>query len=407
MTVVNARELKQQRAALKAEARQILDRAEQEKRDLTAEEEQTFDRLMADAEAIGKRIERLERLASLPSGDDVPEPIAGRRGQPGAAPGSVGRDDLRASAEYREAWHSYVRRGMSGMLPDELRMLQEVRALSTTSDPEGGYLVPTEFERTLITALTDQNIMRRLASVVTSGTDRQIPVVTQRPSFTWLGESQTFTETDIRFGTRLIGAHKVGGIILVPEELLADSAFDLEAFIRQEFGLAASVAEEAAYVNGTGVGQPTGIVVDAEVGVTAAANNAITADEVIDLFHSLKRPYRSRATWLAADATVKAIRKLKDSNGQYLWQPGLVQDRPDTILGRPVDVSDYVPAIGAGNKSLLFGDFSYYRIQQRAGISMQRLVERYADKGQVGFRAWMRVDGKLLLTEGVKALKHP
>ena len=196
-------------------------------------------------------------------------------------------------------------------------------------------------------------------------------------------------------------------MIKVSEELLNDSVFDLESYIAREFARRIGTKEEEAFFTGDGTGKPLGILAasgGAETGVTAASATAVTADELIDLFYSLKSPYRKNAVWVLNDSTIKAIRKLKDNNGQYLWQPSLVAGTPDTILGRPVKTSAYMPAIAAGAKTIAFGDFSYYWIADRQGRSFKRLNELYAANGQVGFLGSQRVDGKMILPEAVKVL---
>ena len=196
-------------------------------------------------------------------------------------------------------------------------------------------------------------------------------------------------------------------MIKVSEELLNDSVFDLESYIAKEFARRIGAKEEEAFFTGDGSGKPLGILAaagGAETGVTAASSTAVTADELMDLFYSLKSPYRRNAVWVLNDSTIKAIRKLKDNNGQYLWQPSLVAGTPDTILGRPVKTSAYMPAIAAGAKTIAFGDFSYYWIADRQGRSFKRLNELYAANGQVGFLGSQRVDGKMILPEAVKVL---
>ena len=126
----------------------------------------------------------------------------------------------------------------------------------------------------------------------------------------------------------------------------------------------------------------------------------------MDLFYSLKSPYRRNSSFLMNDSTVKAVRKLKDSTGQYLWAPSIKENTPDTILGRPIYTSSYVPAIAAGAKSVAFGDFSYYWVADREGRVFKRLVELYAATGQVGFLCSQRVDGKLILAEAIKVLQQ-
>ena len=142
----------------------------------------------------------------------------------------------------------------------------------------------------------------------------------------------------------------------------------------------------------------------AELGVTANGT-AITFDDVIDLYHSLRIPYRRKAVWLLNDSTIKALRKVKDNNGNYIWQPSVTAGTPDTILNRPCYSTSFAPELAAGNRPMLFGDFSYYWIADRESRSFKRLNELYAANGQIGFLASQRVDGMLMLKEAVKALE--
>lgn len=281
-------------------------------------------------------------------------------------------------------------------------------ALQVGTDTEGGYLVPDEFEKTLIEALEEENIFRKLATVIkTSSGDRKIPVVASKGSASWVDEEGLIPESDDSFGQVSIGAYKLGTLIKVSNELLNDSVFNLEAYISKEFGRRCGAKEEEAFFNGNGTGKPTGILdatYGAETGVTADAVDKITADEIIDLFYSLKAPYRKRAVWVLNDSTVKAIRKLKDGNGNYLWQPALTEGTPDTILGRPVYTSAYMPSIAAGARTVIFGDLSYYWVADRQGRTFKKLSELYATTDQTGFMATQRVDGKLILREAVKVL---
>ena len=232
-------------------------------------------------------------------------------------------------------------------------------------------------------------------------------MVATKGTASWIDEEGAFTEGDDSFGQVSIGAYKLGTMIKVSEELLNDSVFDLESYISREFARRIGTKEEEAFFTGDGSGKPLGILAatgGAETGVTAASATAVTADELMDLFYSLKSPYRRNAVWVLNDSTIKAVRKLKDGNGQYLWQPSLTAGTPDTILGRPVKTSAYMPAIAAGAKTVAFGDFSYYWIADRQGRSFKRLNELYAATGQVGFLASQRVDGKMILPEAVKVL---
>lgn len=283
-------------------------------------------------------------------------------------------------------------------------------ALQIGTDTEGGYLVPDEFERTLVEALEDQNIFRTLASVITTSSgDRKIPVVATKGTASWVDEEGSIPESDDSFGQVSIGAYKLATLIKVSEELLNDSVFNLEAYISKEFARRIGNKEEEAFFTGDGTGKPTGILAatgGAQIGITTAGATAITMDEVLDLFYSLKASYRNRAVFVMNDATVKAIRKLKDGQGQYLWQPSLQAGTPDSILNRPLYTSSYVPAIEAGAKTIAFGDFSYYWVADRQGRMFKRLNELYAVTGQVGFVTTQRVDGKLILPEAIKVLQQ-
>ena len=231
--------------------------------------------------------------------------------------------------------------------------------------------------------------------------------MTSHGSAAWLDEEDALTESDEVFGQTSLSAYKLGTFLKVSDELLNDSVFDLPSYISTEFARRIGAKEEEAFFTGDGSGKPLGILAaagGAQTGVTAASATAVTADELIDLFYSLKSPYRRNAVWVLNDATIKAVRKLKDGNGQYLWQPSLVSGTPDTLLGRPVKTSAYMPVVAAGAKSIAFGDFGYYWIADRQGRSFKRLNELYAATGQVGFLASQRVDGKLILPEAVKVL---
>lgn len=397
MGVNKIQELRGKRAKLIKEIREILEKEETEKRDLTQEELEKIQRMDKDIEKLEVQIRNEERAAGL-EGVFGGGPQAG--GQEDPQNEGEERKNPRATEEYRKAFESYVRRSHSGMFPEE------VRALNIGSDPDGGYLVPDEYHNELVEALSEQNIMRGLARTIQTGSgDRLIPLVVDRGEAQWIGESDNYPESDAEFGRATLGAHKLARITRVTEELLNDSMFDIQAFLIDTFRRTFGDAEERAFISGTGTGQPTGFLNDAQTGVTSAVGDAVTPDELIELYHALRVPYRPRATWVVNDSTILAIRKLKDSSGNYLWQPGLQAGQPDRILGRPVAQSRFMPELGTGNKAIAFGDFSYYWIADRQSIGIQRLVELYAAQGQVGFRMFMRTDGKLILPEAVVTLE--
>ena len=394
-------ELREKRAKAWDAAKAFLDAKRGSDGLLSAEDTATYEKMENEVVALGKEIERLERQAviDLELSKATSNPITN-------APSKVAEEKTgRASAEYKKAFWSAMRTRAGEGLDPNVR-----NALQIGTDSEGGYLVPDEFERTLVEALEDENIFRTLANVITTSSgDRKIPVVATKGTAAWIDEEGTIPESDDSFGQVSIGAYKLGTLIKVSEELLNDSVFDLEAYISREFARRIGNKEEEAFFTGDGSGKPTGILAatgGAQVGVTTASATSITMDEVLDLFYSLKAPYRNRAVFVMNDATVKAIRKLKDGQGQYLWQPSVQAGTPDTILNRPLYTSAYVPTIAASAKTIVFGDFSYYWVADRQGRVFKRLNELYAVTGQVGFVATQRVDGKLILPEAIKVLQQ-
>lgn len=395
-------ELRNQRAKAWEDAKKFLDSHRNDKNILSNEDTQKYERMEQEIVSLGKEIEREERIASFERELNMPinSPLTSRPNSNLEKEGKTGR----GSKEYTKAFWSHIR-SRDGIVTPEIR-----NALQLGAETEGGYLVPDEYENTIIQALAEQNIFREMAhNIRTSSGDRKIPIVTSKGTASWIEEEGIVPESDDAFGQITIGANKLGTMIKVSEELLSDSVFDIEGYISNEFVRRIGEKEEDAFINGDGSHKPLGILSNtggADVGITAASSTALTADEVIDLYYSLKAPYRKNAIWLLNDSTIKAIRKLKDSNGQYIWQPGIVANSTDTILGRPVKTSSFMPELVAGNKTIAFGDFSFYWIADRSNISFKRLGELYAPSGQVGFLGSERVDGKLTLAEAIKVLKQ-
>ncbi len=392
-------ELREKRAKAWETAKAFLDTKLGTDGMVSAEDTATYDKMEADVVALGKEIDRLEKQEALDR--ELSKPLNAPLTVKPAVPGMDSKTG-KASDEYKKAFWNVMR--------SKNPHYDVLNALQIGTDSEGGYLVPDEFERTLIQSLEEENIFRKLAKIIqTSSGDRKIPVVTTHGSASWLDEEELYPESDEVFGQTSIGAYKLGTFIKVSDELLNDSVFDLQSYISTEFARRIGSKEEEAFFVGDGSGKPTGIFAASgggQVGVTTATATAVTVDEVLDLFYSLKSPYRKKAVFIMNDTTVKAIRKLKDGQGQYLWQPSLTAGTPDTILNRPVYTSAYVPAIAASAKTIAFGDFGYYWIADRQGRSFKRLNELFATTGQVGFMATQRVDGKLILPEAIKVLQQ-
>ena len=389
-------EMRQKRGDLWDKAKAFLNEHADANGMMSAEDTATYERMEKEIDNFGiaidrqERAERLEREMNAPTSDI----LSSRPEKP------VPDKQDRASDEYRDAFWKMVR--------DRSAHYTVFNALQIGTDSEGGYLCPDEYERTLVQALEDENKLRSLCKVIrTSSGDRKIPLVASHGTASWVDEEGAIPESDDAFGQITLGAHKVASIIKVSDELLQDSVFDVEGYIATEFARRVGDAEEAAFINGDGSGKPYGMLHDtngAATGVTAASATALTADELIDLVYSLKAPYRKRALFLFNDQTIKAIRKLKDGNGQFLWQPGLQVSQPNTLLGYRYETSTHMPLIGAGAKPVLFGDMSSYWIADREGRSIKRLNELYASTGQIGFRVTQRLDARLVQQEGMKCL---
>ncbi|MEG1195124.1 MAG: phage major capsid protein [Clostridia bacterium] len=390
-------ELRKKRGEVWDRAKAFLDAHTAENGLMNAEHTTEYERMEQEVVDLGHAIEREERAMELERelNASISPDLASRPQQKQSAKQGL------ASDAYKDAFWKQMR--------DMERRNPEIRnALQIGELTEGGYTVPDEFEHTLVQALEEENIMRGLVHVITTSSgDRKIPLVTSKGSAQWVEEEAAIPESDDAFGQITLSAHKVGSMIRISEELLHDSAFDLAAYITGEFARRVGAAEEEAIISGNGTHKPTGLLhatLGAETGVTAAAAAALTADELIDLQHSLKAGYRRKACWIMNDASVKLLRKLKDGNGQFLWQPGLLLGQPDTLLNQKVLTSNYMPLPAAGNKAILYGDYSYYWLADREGRSLQRLNELYADKDQIGFKITQRVDGRLILREAVKCL---
>ena len=392
-------ELREKRAKAWDAAKAFLDTKRGSDGLLAAEDVTTYEKMEADVVNLGKEIDRLERQAALDAELNKPttDPLTSK-------PTQAGSDQKtgRASDAYKKAFWNAIR--SKTPRPEILNALQE------GTDSEGGYLVPDEFERTLVQKLTAANVLRPLCHVIqTSYGDRKIPVVASKGTADWVDEEGTYPLSDDTFSQVVLGAYKLATMIKVSEELLSDSVFDIEGYVSEQFGKRIGDKEEDAFLTGNGVSKPIGILHTtggAEVGVTTAGVAAITGDELIDLVYSLRAPYRKSAVFVLNDTTVKLLRKLKDGDGQYIWRPGITENAPDTILGHRIVTSEFMPGVSAGNKSIAFGDFSYYWIADRQGRTFKRLNELYATTGQIGFLASQRLDGKLILPEAIKVLQQ-
>lgn len=400
---MTAQELRDKRGKAIADARALIDASGE--KGLSKEDAAKYDAFMADAKAAK---DQLERLAELEGEEAILKDMADSRNHAPAIARTEApkpdewRGEMRlsmsnrqrqavSSPEYRQAFWSGVRCGF-------MNMGTEQRALQVGTDSEGGYLVPDEFERSIIETKDIPILMRPLVSVMGSVSgDKLMPIETSIGSGAWTGEEAGLTASDVAFGQKKFSPWKWTTLIKWSVELQQDAFFDLEGYIRRIFTRRSNLAEDAAFVAGNGAGKPLGLNQSGTAGVTAAAVDSVTADELNQLKYALAQQYRSQATWITADSTVGAISRLKDGNGQYLWRPGLTEGTPDTLLGRPIYGTTNIADMATGVKSVFFGDLSYYQIVDRAGIGFQILRELYAANGQVGALMYKRTDGAYLL----------
>ena len=386
---MNILELYDKRAKAWEAAKAFLDSHTDKDGNLSAEDAAAYDKMEKEVVELGKSIDRLQRQQAIDNELSRPTsaPITN-------APKNSKPAGFRASNEYKAA--------MLTALRTEFRQVSDV--LEEGTDANGGYLVPEEYDRRLIDVLNEENIMRSLATKITTSGEHKINVAANKPAAAWIEEGGAIQFADATFDQKLMDAHKLHVAIKITDELLYDNAFGLENYIITQFGKALANAEEDAFLNGDGNGKPKGMLVDAETGVTTSGAS-MTSDDIIDLIYSLKRPYRKNASFMMNDSTIAAIRKLKDNNNNYIWQPAYQAGEPDRLLGYTLHTSAFFPEKAAGKVALAFGDYSYYNIGDRGSRSMQQLKELFAGNGMVGYLMKERVDGLLLLPEAVKVLK--
>lgn len=382
-------ELREKRNKAWEAAKAFLESHRTEKGTLTAEDDATYTQMEQEINDLGKEIARLERQEALEAELNRPvnQPLTTK---PGSGRGEEPKTG-RASDEYRKAMLDAFRSNFKRVS----NILQE------GVDADGGYLVPEEYDHRLIDTLSEENIMRRLATTITTSGEHKINIAATKPAASWIEEGGALTFGDATFSQILLDAHKLHVAIKVTEELLYDNAFNLEGYILDQFGKALANAEEDAFLNGDGTGKPLGLFAATGGGTVAGTlTAAIKSDDMLDLVYALKRPYRKKASFIMNDKTLSSLRKLKDNNGAYIWQPSYQAGEPDRVLGYAVHTSAYAP-----EDAIAFGDYKYYNIGDRGTRSFSELRELFAGNGMIGYVAKERVDGKLILPEAVQILK--
>lgn len=403
MTPEYIRRLHEQRMSAWESAKEILDRAAGEKRELTAEEDASYLRANADIDALDERIkaetEREERdRASAETFERLREqPVEDKR--------QAGR-----SEELRN-WLT----GKTGKRAMEVRPDAPVdwRTLSKGTASAGGNTVRTSFYEQLVQHMIEvSGVLNAGPTVLTTATGEalQIPKTTAHSSSASIvAEAGTLSANEPTFGQVTLDSYKYGFLMKITHELANDTSVDLEGYLSMQAGRALGNGFGAHLVTGTGSSQPNGVLTAATLGKTGSASvaGAFTGDDIIDLFYSVIAPYRnsSSCAWLMRDATVAVARKLKDGTGgsgqgNYLWQPGLTAGSPDTILGKPLYTDPNVPAVAATAKSILFGDLSTYFVRNVEGIRFERSDDFAFDTDVITYRVILRGDGDQVDTTG-------
>lgn len=281
--------------------------------------------------------------------------------------------------------------------------------LTESPSDSGSYLLPTEFHDELIKKLEEENILRKISRVITTQNDRKIAISTGTTSASFVAEGATIPLQDLEFAQKTLSAYKLAAATAISNELLQDSAFDLESFLSDEFAAAIGRAEENALFNGDGIDQPLGLIeilnVNSDTSITQTVGANIAADDILNLVYKLPRVYRKNAVFLANDSTIATLRKLKTADLQYIWQPAMTADEPDRLFGYQIFSSEFMPNIGAGQTCLLFGDFSKFFIGERGQASFKALHEIRALNDESVFLLTSRFDGILADVHAMRGLR--
>lgn len=398
-------ELKQKRANVVDNMRKMLDDAEKRDGGMTQEDEAQYDKYNTEVDKLGKDIERFERQL------DLDKTLEQRDGSPAARGNEVGGGDGKQDkqAEYRSVFNEFLKSGTEALTPEQRALMAEHRALSASTGAAGGFTVPQGFYNSLIESMKAFGGMRQSRATIlrtAQGNPLPIPKVDDTMNVgAILAENTAAGTQDVAFTQQTLGAYKyTSKVVLVPIELIQDSAFNIEQFLVKVLTTRIGRITNTHFTVGTGTAQPQGIVTGSTLGKTGATGQttSVVYDDLIDLIHAVDIAYRDQAQFMMHDTSLKAFKKLKDTQGRPLWLPGIAVNEPDTINGYKYVINNDVPVMAASAKSLLFGDFSAYMIRDVMDVQIVRMGEKYADSAQVGFVAFSRHDGQL-----VDAGAHP
>ena len=326
---------------------------------------------------VAEAMQRLNELAAE---------ISGKKPDPSA-------EAKRQAAAYNAAFWETMHTGMPQ------------NSLKVGSDGAGGYLVPDTYEDKLVQALAQKNVLRQVATTIPTTEKMHIPVAHGMDDAAWIKEGEPWRINEASFGEVVLDAYKLATSINASDEMLEDGGVDLEAYIQTFFAQRIGEAEEIAFIRGDGNGKPLGLIYQAPVGVASETAGDICLDDMIDLQHSVNQAYRKNAVWLLSEDAYSTLRRINHYNGRPLWDNNLKKGDPEYLFGHRIYICKALDDVVPGGIPAMFGDFSYFWIGDRGKRVIKRLVERYADRGQVAFITSERVDAKLVLPDAVKMLK--
>lgn len=399
---------RERRNALAKETRALLDN--NPGANWNAEHQKKYDENTAEIERIDAAIARHQKMMDLTADNDLRD--AGVREVEASGRGAGMSSEL-------QLFDRWARRGDSALSAEDWRQVRGAMSGNPDVNPEqGGYTVPTTLATQILDALKEFGGMRQVADIIrtSGGEPMQYPTSDgTNEEGEIVAENQSASDEDVTFGTKGLPVYKYSSkVVTVPWELLQDSSSDIAGFINKRLNTRLGRVTNRHYTVGSGVGQPMGAATAAAVGKIGAVSAIpiITYDDLVDLEHSVDPAYRLSAKWMFHDDMLKLVRKVKDQQGRPIFVPGYDQGNPggapDRLLNRAIQINQHLAAPAAGAKSILFGDFSLYKIRDVMAITLFRFNDSaYVKKGQVGFLAWMRSGGNLVDVGGaVKAFQQ-
>lgn len=393
-------ELRRKRANVVSQMNELMNRVSEQKRSLAKDEETQWGRMENEEKELRSMISKLEQL------EDYNKSLSGHENRFKADDKEF--KEGKGKNEYREVFKKWIMGGVEQLNSEERNVLftkreiVETRDLSVGTNTAGGYTVPQGFYDQLIDAMKWFGGIRPVANVFATDSGNTLPIPTDNDTAntgSLLGEGVAASTLDVSFGQALLGAYKfTSNIVKVSIELLQDSAFDIEQFLSKKLGERIGRANNTYFTSGTGTNQPQGIITGSVLGKTGTTGQttSVIFDDLIDLEHSVDVAYRNNAKFMMHDQTLKALKKLKDSQGRPLFLPGIAYKEPDTINGYGFQINNDMAQMAANAKSIAFGDFTNYWVRDVKAVQVVRFNEKFMDAGQVGFVAFSRADGKLI-----------